>query len=251
MSDEFSMNSYLGKRILSLVREGDYAHAGEEEAIELAMSGLEKDGRRVVLDAGCGRGGTAEYLRKNGWGQVVGIDIEPESIKAARQNYPDVRFLVCDVGEAGRRVDIRPDIVCMFNAYYCFKEQSKALEAILKIARPHTRMIIFDHVDRGGYQDDPLMDAGEPFLPNPLRLSEVGQRMTSAGWRAPDIVEIHDAYLGWYTSLVGKIEQARDRITDIAGPRGYQHVHHLYQGLMSAAQHKKLGAAIITTVPAA
>jgi len=49
MSDRFSMNSYLGQRILSLVREGDYAHAGEEEAIELAMSGIEKDSRRVIL----------------------------------------------------------------------------------------------------------------------------------------------------------------------------------------------------------
>lgn len=36
MNDQFSMNSYLGQRILSLVREGDYAHAGEEEAIDLA-----------------------------------------------------------------------------------------------------------------------------------------------------------------------------------------------------------------------
>jgi SAM-dependent methyltransferase len=250
MSSEFSMNSYLGKRILSLVREGDYAHAGEEEAIELAMSNIEKNERRIILDAGCGRGGTAEYLYKNGWGQIVGIDIEAESIKAARQNYPDVRFLVCDVCDADQRVGERPDIVCMFNAYYCFRDQAKALAALFKIAQPHTRMIIFDHVDRGDYQEAPLMDAGEPFLPNPLRLSEVGERMTSAGWRAPDIVEIHDAYIGWYASLVAKIERARDKITDVAGPRGYEHVLGLYQGLLSAAQHKKLGAAIITTVPA-
>lgn len=66
MSDQFSMNSYLGQRILALVREGDYAHAGEEEAIELSMSGVGKDARRVILDAGCGRGGTADYLHKNG-----------------------------------------------------------------------------------------------------------------------------------------------------------------------------------------
>src|SRR6185312_7479553 len=52
MSDRFSMNSYLGQRILSLVREGDYAHAGEEEAIELAMSDVEKDSHRVILDVG-------------------------------------------------------------------------------------------------------------------------------------------------------------------------------------------------------
>jgi hypothetical protein len=111
-------------------------------------------------------------------------------------------------------------------------------------------MIIFDHVDRGGYQDNPLMDAGEPFLPNPLQLSEVSERMTSAGWRPPEIREIHGAYIGWYTSLVGKIERAHDKITGIAGQSGYEHVLALYQGLLNAARQGKLGAAIITTVPA-
>jgi SAM-dependent methyltransferase len=250
MGDQFSMNSYLGQRILSLVREGDYAHAGEEQAIELSMSGVERNASRVILDADCGRGGTADYLHKNGWGRVVGIDIEAESIKAARQNHPNARFLVCDVCDVDRRVDDRPDIVCMFNSYYCFKDQSAALGAFLKTAQPHTQLIIFDHVDRGGYQDDPLMDAGEPFLPNPLRLSEVRERMTSTGWQAPDIVEVHDAYIGWYTSLVEKIERARDKIADTVGQRGYEHVHGLYRGLLNTALQKKLGAAIITAIPA-
>jgi SAM-dependent methyltransferase len=238
MTEPFSMNSYLGMRILALVRDGDYAHAGEEEAIDVAMSGVEKDARRLILDAGCGRGGTAEYLHRNGWGRVIGLDIQAESIKAAEQNYPS------------RCVDERPDLICMFNAYYCFKDQSKALHALLKVAQPHTQMIIFDHVDRGSYQDDPLMDAGMPFLPNPLRLSEVKERMTSTGWRAPDVLEIHDAYIGWYTRLLAKIEHAHDKIAAIAGEPGYQHVHRLYKGLLSAARQKRLGAAIIITMPA-
>lgn len=250
MNDQFSMNSYLGQRILSLVREGDYAHAGEEEAIDLAMAGVEKTANRIILDAGCGRGGTADYLHRNGWGRVVGIDIEARSIEAARQNYPASKFLACDVCDVDQHVDECPDIVCMFNAYYCFKDQSKALAALSRIARPHTRMIIFDHVDRGGYRDNPLMDAGKPFLPNPLRLTEVKEQLTGAGWQAPELHELNDEYAAWYASLVGRIEQARDRITDIAGDRGFAHVLGLYRGLLNAARNKKLGAAIIRTAPA-
>ena len=63
-------------------------------------------------------------------------------------------------------------------------------------------------------------------------------------------MEIHDAYIGWYTSLVEKIEQSRDVITDAAGQRGYDHVHGLYKGLLNAALTKKLGAAIIKAAPA-
>jgi SAM-dependent methyltransferase len=186
MNAPFAMNSYLGMRILALVRDGDYAHAGEEEAIERAMAGVEKDAGRIILDAGCGRGGTADYLHKHGWGRVIGIDIQAESIEAARRNYPESTFLAGDVCESDRRVAERPDLICMFNAYYCFKDQPGALRSLRTIARPRTRMIVFDHVDRGGYQDDPLMDAGEPFLPRPDGRRPTSSRSTtpiSAGTR--------------------------------------------------------------------
>ncbi|MCP4315878.1 MAG: class I SAM-dependent methyltransferase [Hyphomicrobiales bacterium] len=68
MTTSFTMNSYLGKQLLALVRQGNYAHAGEEEAIELAMADLPKDAGQELLDAGCGRGGTAAYLQAHGWG---------------------------------------------------------------------------------------------------------------------------------------------------------------------------------------
>lgn len=246
MASAFAMNSFLGQRILALVRDGDYAHAGEEEAIELAMADVAKDAGRLILDAGCGRGGTAEYLRRHGWGRVVGLDIQAESIAAARQLYPECRFLVCDVVDADRGVDEAPDLICMFNAYYCFPDQDGALRALARAARPGTRMVLFDHVDRGGYQDAPLLDAGEPFLRNPPRLAGLPERLEAAGWRAAGIQEIHDRYIGWYESLVGKIERSRDRIEEIAGREGYDHVHALYRGLLDAALAGRLGAAIVT-----
>lgn len=250
MANTFSMNSYLGQKILSLVRDGDYAHAGEEEAIELAMAGIGRDAGRLILDAGCGRGGTADYLRRNGWGRVVGIDVQADSVEAARQNYPGCRFLVCDVVDADRRVGEAPDLICMFNAYYCFRDQDGALRALARAAGPGARMILFDHVDRGGYQDAPLLDAGEPFLRNPPRLAGLPERLAEAGWRATGMREIHDAYIGWYTGLVGKIERSRDRIVEIAGRPGFDHVHALYRELLDAARDGRLGAAIVTAVRA-
>ncbi len=40
MASPMNMNSFEGKRIVALVREGDYAHAGEEEAIERAFRSI-------------------------------------------------------------------------------------------------------------------------------------------------------------------------------------------------------------------
>ena len=57
------MNSFQGRQILALVRDGDFAHAGEEEAIERALQEVPKDPNQQILDAGCGRGGTAAYMQ--------------------------------------------------------------------------------------------------------------------------------------------------------------------------------------------
>jgi len=86
------LNSYQGKRLLALARGADYAHAGEAEAIDLVWSGLPKSRTQNVLDAGCGRGGTAAYVYHAGWGRVTGIDIEAESIVRARCRSPRIVF---------------------------------------------------------------------------------------------------------------------------------------------------------------
>ena len=79
------MNSFDGKRLLALVRGGDYAHAGEEEAIEIAFRGMAKRPEQSILDVGCGRGGTIAYLHRNGWtSTAAGIDRERDSIDYAR-----------------------------------------------------------------------------------------------------------------------------------------------------------------------
>src|SRR5271155_6058680 len=107
-----NMNSFEGKRILALIRDGDYAHAGEEEAIERPLRSIPKTGGACLLDGGCGRGGSAEYLRRRGWGHVEGIDRDNESIEYARATYPEVNFHVCDV------LDIPRTVTRSFNIIY-------------------------------------------------------------------------------------------------------------------------------------
>jgi SAM-dependent methyltransferase len=245
----FSMNSFEGMRILSLVRGGDYAHAGEEEAIDLAMKHVPKRRDQLILDAGCGRGGTAEYLRANGWGRIIGFDVEPTSIATARNAYPQVEFHISDVGDADAKLDIKADAICMFNAFYCFPDQPRALRSLRELAKPEAKLVIFDHVDRGGYDSGLLLDAGAPFLPNPLKLSELPTLLHANGWRVDIIDEVHDDYIRWYTGLVSRIEFRRADIITIAGDAGYDHVHALYQGLLNAALKGTLGAAIVTATP--
>jgi hypothetical protein len=61
------MESFSGIQLLALIRERDYAHAGEEEAIEITLRNHPKRADRLLLDVGCGLGGTANYVQNHGW----------------------------------------------------------------------------------------------------------------------------------------------------------------------------------------
>lgn len=51
-----------------------------------------------ILDAGCGPGRIGGELARHGH-QVVGVDIDPELIEAARKDHPDVQWLVGDLAQ--------------------------------------------------------------------------------------------------------------------------------------------------------
>jgi SAM-dependent methyltransferase len=241
----FAMNSYTGKRILALVRGADFAHAGEQEAIEIALAQVPKDPARRVLDAGCGRGGTASYMQARGWGQVTGIDIEPSSISYARDAFPAVRFLNCDIADTAAHVPEGFDLVTLFNVLYAISDQSPALAALASRVRPAGRIVIFDYVDPGHFHDAPLLDAGRPFLPNPLRLDALAALLASGGWRLHSVTDLSREYVRWYETLVEKIEASRPGIEALAGREAFTHVLSLYCALLAALREGRLGGALI------
>ncbi len=63
-------------------------------------------GARTVLDAGSGSGHLARFLASNGI-EVVGFDIDPEMLEAARLRAPEITWLRADIASInlGRRFD--------------------------------------------------------------------------------------------------------------------------------------------------
>jgi ubiquinone/menaquinone biosynthesis C-methylase UbiE len=246
LTTRFAMNSFRGKQVLALIRDGDFAHAGEEEAIELTMAEIPKNPDQQLLDAGCGRGGTAAYLQSHGWGEVTGFDVEAQSIERARTTYPELRFLVCDVCDVADRLDRSFNVITMFNVLYALPDHGRALKALASVARKDARLVIFDYVDPGRYQYDPLFDSDGPFLPHPPKVSELSDTtLAAAGWQLQKIKEINEDYQRWYVALVDKIEAKRAPIEALAEAEGYAHVHGLYSGLLTALRSGRLGGATI------
>jgi len=57
---------------------------------------LEQYNFKTIIDIGCGKG-TFTHLFKNKNNYVLGIDISETAIKIARERYPDIDFLSCNI----------------------------------------------------------------------------------------------------------------------------------------------------------
>ena len=63
---------------------------------------LPKNGK--ILDAGCGVGIDANYMKSRGF-EVVGIDLSEEMLKLAKQKFPQMDFRLMDI----RKIDFKPN----------------------------------------------------------------------------------------------------------------------------------------------
>lgn len=240
-----NMNSFEGKRILALIRDGDYAHAGEEEAIERALRSVPKSSDNWTLDVGCGRGGSAEYLRRQGWGNLVGIDRDSESIEYAKATYPSCEFHTCDVLEVPKTVGREFDVIYMLNAFYAFANQRDALAALRKVAKPGAPLVIFDYAISERSSEGELSVGGQVFIPHPIRLSGIGDMLREAAWEPGVVEDLSGNYARWYSVLVERIRHKRDEIEEIGGADWYSFVLSMYSGLRDVIASGTLGGAIV------
>lgn len=243
------MAKYLGKSLCAYVRQGDYAHAGETKSIDMVMAPFPKDSERLILDVGCGLGGTASYIQKHNWGKVVGFDIEQESIDYAKKKYPEVDFRVADVLNVHEVITaIKFDVICLFNVLYNIPEQQLALSALSKVARPRSQLVIFDYTD--------FCEAGEV---NPmfnldtstydsyvlLNLNAIDNMLLNSGWQIAKKVDISKHYTIWYKELLDRMSNNKKTMVDIFGEDHFAKAFAYYAKIYSGLVENKSGGIII------
>lgn len=244
----FSLRKYKGKQLVSYLRNGDYAHAGESEAIDLVMHPFQKRQNQHILDAGCGLGGTAQYIHENGWGKVTGIDIEPESIAYAKDHYSINQFFTCDVtATADLFKDAKFDIICLFNSFYAFQDQKSALTSLSKISAQKGQLAIFDYSTSSPLNTSLFYSTGtfstETF--KPVMVYEIEQLLNSANWSLLSIVDITTQYVSWYKTLLMQLETEKNHIIKIFGEAAFDKAKKTYSEIFQDLFDRVLGGCIV------
>ena len=244
----FRMNSPQGKAILAMVRGGDYAHPGEEQAIAQVAQGLPRAEIHRLLDVGCGRGGTADWFHRHEWGTVVAIDVDGASIEYARQRYPGVEFVQLDVLALDRLNGEPFDLAYLFNSFYAFPDQRAALRAIRMACKAGGRLLIYDYTQPAGTE---LPRALGAEIGAPIVLEHIGAWMTEAAWNLVAVDDWSERYVAAYADLLRRFERNRSAIVAMHGADWYEFVTGWYGALREALATGALGSTVLTAVATA
>jgi ubiquinone/menaquinone biosynthesis C-methylase UbiE len=242
---KFRLNSPEAKAILALVREGDYAHPGEQEAIVCVAKKLQQLPIQHAIDIGCGRGGTADWFHRYSRAKVVGVDIDAVSIDYARRQYPQVEFFQSDVAKLDQSGLGPFDLAYLFTSFYAFPDPAIALQSIRRVCSPSAHLLIFDYTQA---QDSILPTALDSEIGKPIVLETIGTLLQDAQWDLIEVEDLSESFVAWYRNLLHRCEEKRAEIVATAGSDWYEYAIAWYGSLHDALATGVLGGAIVHAV---
>ncbi len=235
--------------LLSKLRNGDYAHAGETEAIDIVLNKIKEieiksEKNKKLLDLGCGLGGTAEYIRLHTDYDLYGLDIDFVAVDYARKYYNNVKFFNCDINNLSDEVvNNRFDIMTMFNVFYALQCQRDSLKTLAEIANPGAILAIFDyttpHQNKFVFRDL----SGTPM--NPVSLNDLLRWLNETSW---ELIETHDMssqYFNWYNGFLINLRSRKNYLSKEFTEETINKVNETFSFLLSKIEKKEIGGHII------
>jgi len=239
------------KLLLAHIRNGRYAHAGEEEAIDLTMTLIKKNPQHTLLDVGCGLGGTANYIEPQGFGKVIGIDVDKEVLEQAKTFYPNIPFYLCDANALYTFFkDQKFNVFYSFNAFFCFKDQTNCLKQFSEVAEKNAELLIFDYsspklfLGKSPFIDE-KSESRSALLFSPIELSTIETTLNQTQWQLMNIINLNDKYKLWYRSLISKMKSEKLELIERFGKTTFDDLYTGYMRLMELLDKGIVGGSII------
>lgn len=245
------------RELLAVVRNGDYAHPGEVEAIDIALSAIDDVVIKLtdmkdlpyeaikVLDVGCGLGGTASYIKQMRGYEIGGIDIDASAIAHATKTYPSISFFKGSLLEADKHYPSQCfDILTSFNVLYSFANKVDVLKVLSCIAKPRSLLVISDYAISTSQTENDFVDLAGKSI-HPMDLSKIESVLDNGSWKLVKLVNLNELYLKWYSQFLEKLSLDKDRLLSIFTVNAYRKVESLFTDMLHKIKTGKLGGAIV------
>jgi SAM-dependent methyltransferase len=239
------MNNATGKRLLALIRDGDYAHPGEEAANELLFAGLRPGARRRVLDAGCGGAGTAAWVQGRGLGAVTGIELDAATARLARERHPDVTIVAGDLQHASAALTGPFDLFYSMTAVYAVPDQMSMFRELGALAAPGAELRLLEYADPEGRFAGATSGSATWGWWHPLAPRDLPEVLSSAGWASISVRDLHPEFVHWYQDLCDRIACKRPVIEREFGRDWYEFVAREYAGILALVRERVLGGVLV------
>jgi len=234
--------------ILADLRQGDYAHAGGEEAIDIvikhATGVLPEKNKLRILDAGCGLGGTAAYICKKIPSEAFGIDIDQSAISHAKQHYPYVHFEICDILNFSQNTTLTFHFIYLFNVLYALQSQQEALAELHRVSEPGSLLAIFDYITLEQDRKILMKDLSGREM-NPVSIDTLKIYFANSGWELLDIVDLSKKYQQWYEDFLLKLQMNKQDLLRKFSLDAYDKVLTTFSRLLHDIKNRSLGGAVI------
>lgn len=233
--------------ILAELRGGDFAHAGDIEAIDLVVAKIKQNFPEVLkgncLDVGCGFGGTADHLVKKGFENIWGIDIDKSAITYAKSKYKTVKFLNLDAlslsAEFNRKFF---SFVYLFNSLYAIEDKISLLKQLAIVSKPGAILMIFDY--SAGVNSEHMLDlAGKPMYP--IHMDEIAEQLKKAGWEILEQEDLSSNFIIWYEKLIQKLDAKKQELNGYFLAEDIAKVSSTYAHILHQLNLKKIGGVVI------
>lgn len=236
--------------ILSEIRGGDFAHAGDSDSIEMVLDQIFRiknpdflTGKKI-LDAGCGFGGTADFIRKRTLSNVYGIDTDKAAVDHGSKKYPDCNFYLGNLLTPQISFkNIKFDMIFMFNVLYSVDNKIDAIKSFCDVLNMGGIISIFDYFDftSGNFKTVPDLDNKEI---SPVNLDSFLSGIKEFNFKALLKLDMSNLYLEWYDRDIDKLNE---KIGTISLNESFQlrKIIETFSSIRDLISQKKIGGGLI------
>jgi SAM-dependent methyltransferase len=195
----------------------DQFHAGGTEAVDRLLPHLRLAPGMTVLDVGSGLGGPARQVARTTGCRVVGVDITPAYVDAARALTQvdgltgQVRFLCTDIATLGAE---QFDAAYTMHVQMNIADKSTFFSEIARRLRPGARFAVFEVCRTGDAEPAPplpwSLDGRDSFLTTPQALRAT---IESCGFALDGWVDETAWVREWFDHAAARMAAAETRVT--------------------------------------